>query len=149
MEALVTSLAATADLRAATSAAEAILRAETHTRQQVGVACESETERTGDGGVRFASGKLPLVTQFELLAVSLRASMSTPGARSAANYIKNDAWRNHPLLKATWSSTVPGFRLGLGLFVAYVALEKGYEAVRGPKKDEHHGHGHGGAHGKH
>ena len=76
--------------------------------------------------------------------------MSTPGARSAANYAKNDAWRNHPLLKSTWSSTVPGLRLGVGLFVAYVAVEKAYEAVRGPKATEHgHGHGHGHGGGKH
>ena len=69
---------------------------------------------------------------------------STPGTRAAENFAKTDTWRRHPLLRTTLSSAVPGFRLGLGAFLVYVACEKAFEAASGGKKDAHgHGHGHG------
>ncbi len=65
----------------------------------------------------------------------------TPGERSAAAFRAAEAWRAHPLLKTTWKSALPGFGLGVGLFVTYCVAEKALQVAGGGKKDAH-GHGH-------
>lgn len=37
---------------------------------------------------------------------------------------KYEAWRKHPLLTFKPSQTLPGFALGLGAFLVYVAYDK-------------------------
>ncbi|KAF0852415.1 mitochondrial Complex I CI NADH:ubiquinone oxidoreductase subunit B12/NB2M/NDUFB3 [Andalucia godoyi] len=37
---------------------------------------------------------------------------------------KNDAWRNHPKLNGNFRFAFPGFGLGVGLFLVYVAYDQ-------------------------
>lgn len=40
------------------------------------------------------------------------------------NWKKADAWRKHPLLTPRLADKFPGFGIGLGLFLGYLAYEK-------------------------
>ena len=47
---------------------------------------------------------------------------------------KYEAWRKHPMLQFNRRNALPGFFLGLGAFVAYVAYDK---ATTDPSKGHH------------
>lgn len=69
--------------------------------------------------------------------------MSSAGERSAASFARANAWRSHPLLRTTFSSAVPGLRLGVGAFLVYCVGEKLFAKKKG--ENGHGGeHGHGG-----